>query len=164
MALIGGYRFVILDTFSSLAPDADETKDAAMVMRRMSNLSTGILGTVMLVHHPGWSDATRSAAAHSSIQRRRGSRRQEISKGSDVFTVTRKKVKDGPSGQVLYLRRRPHNGSVIIEEVQADQAGIPMRERILAVLANMGAIGATGPQLIDELGIEKDHGPRSTRR
>jgi hypothetical protein len=161
MALTGGYRFVILDTFSSLAPDADETKDAAMIMRRMSNLSTSILGTVMLVHHPGWSDSSRTRGGYQfEANADEVLVAQEISKGSDMFTVTRKKVKDGPSGQIFYLRRLSLEGSCVIEEVRPDDADVPMRERILAVLANMGAIGATGPQIMDELGVEKDH--RST--
>jgi hypothetical protein len=59
-AVSGGYGLVILDTFSSLAPDADETKDAAIVMRRLSDLSVAIGGTTVLVHHPGWSDPNRT--------------------------------------------------------------------------------------------------------
>ena len=35
---------VVLDAFSSLAPDADETKDAALVIRRLSDLSAEING------------------------------------------------------------------------------------------------------------------------
>jgi hypothetical protein len=54
-----GARMVILDTFSSLAPDADETKDAALIMRRLSDLAAAIDGTALLVHHPGWSDSSR---------------------------------------------------------------------------------------------------------
>jgi RecA-family ATPase len=58
-ALALAVRVVILDTFSSLAPDADETKDAA-TLRRMADLAAAIDGTVILVHHPGWADATRA--------------------------------------------------------------------------------------------------------
>lgn len=56
----GGYGLVVLDTFSSLAPGADETKDAAQVMRRLSDLSAAIDGCAVLVHHPGWSDSGRA--------------------------------------------------------------------------------------------------------
>jgi hypothetical protein len=155
MALAGGYRFVILDTFSSLAPDADETKDAAMTIRRVSNLSTAVEGTVLLVHHPGWSDPTRT---RGGSQLESNADEVLVATGladSDIFTVLRKKVKDGPSGQLLYLRRRSYAGSCVIEEVQADQVGIPMRERILAVLSNYDGQRVTGAQLMDEIGIDK---------
>ena len=112
-ALTGGYGFVILDTFSSLAPEADETKDAAMMMRRMSNLLTSILGTVMLVHPPGWSDSSRTRGGYQfEANADEVLVAQEISKGSDMFTLTRKKVKDGPSGQIFYLVAYPWRGPV----------------------------------------------------
>jgi hypothetical protein len=156
MAINGDYRFVILDTFSSLAWDADETKDAAKIMRWMSDLSTAIQGTVMLVHHPGWSDATRTrGGSQFEANADEVVVATEVSKDSDIFTVFRKKVKDGPSGQLFYLRRKTYAGSCVIEEVQPDQAGIPMRERILVVLANYSPKRATGPQLMDEIGMDK---------
>jgi hypothetical protein len=55
---------------------------------------------------------------------------------------------------VLWLRRTVAHGSVIIERSRADDAAVPLRARILAVLANYGEIGATGPQLMAKLGIE----------
>jgi len=51
---------VILDTFSSLAPDADETKDVATIMRRLSDLRADLEGTTVLVHHTGWGPQDRA--------------------------------------------------------------------------------------------------------
>jgi AAA domain len=159
MAVTGGYGFVILDTFSSLAPDADETKDAAMIMRRLSNLATSIEGTALLVHHPGWADATRTRGGYQF----QGNADEvllaaPLSEGSDIFTLTRKKVKDGEDGAVMYLKRATLIGSCYIDEVDPVTAGIPLRVRILTVLDAVGDVGATGNQLMDEIGVDPKKG------
>jgi hypothetical protein len=154
-AVDGGFGMVILDTFSSLAPDADETKDAALIMRRLSDLSAEINGAAILVHHPGWSDNTRTRGGYQfeanadEVLVLTG-----VAEGSDLVALTRKKVKDGPTGQVLWLRRLQVLNSVIMESARADDMGVPLRERILAALAAYGEIGATGPQLSAEMGVE----------
>lgn len=112
-----GARFIILDTFSSLAPDADETKDAATITRRMSDLSAAVDGTTLLVHHPGWGDAERTRGGYQleanvdEVLLLRGNA------SSDLISLERKKVKEGPAGAQMSLRRRPAHGSVIIEAV-----------------------------------------------
>jgi hypothetical protein len=116
-----GCRVIILDTFSSLAPDADETKDAATTMRRMSDLAAAIDGTVILVHHPGWGDATR-ARGGSQLE----SNADEVlilhgTKTDPLIALERKKVKEGVSGEKTWLRRKPAHGSVIIEGVGAQE-------------------------------------------
>lgn len=154
MALAGGYGFVVLDTFSSLAADADETKDAPRIMRWLAELATAIGGTTLLVHHPGWSDASRARGGYQfEANADEVLIAAKVSKGSDLFTLLRKKVKDGPDGKTLYLRRKAAHGSCIIEETGAELAGAPMAERILAVLTNCGDLGATGPQIRAELEI-----------
>lgn len=153
-ALEGGYGVVIIDTFSSTAPDADETKDAAFIMRQMSNLSTKIQGTTMLVHHPGWSDASRVRGGYQfEANADEVLVATEVAKGSELFTLLRKKVKDGRDGKVLYLRRKESHGSCIIEETGVGEAGAPMADRILMVLMNYGAVGGTGPQMMEELEV-----------
>jgi len=153
-ATTGGFGVVIIDTFSSTAPDADETKDAAFIMRKLGNLSTQIQGTTMLVHHPGWSDSSRVRGGYQfEANADEVLVATEVAKGSDLFTLLRKKVKDGPDGKVLYLRRKATHGSCIIEETGASEAGAPMSDRILMVLTNYGTFGGTGPQIIAELEV-----------
>lgn len=150
-----GYGLVVLDTFSSLPPDADETKDAASIIRRLSDLSAAIDGCAVLVHHPGWSD---SARARGGYQLEANADEvlilRDVAEGSDLFTMLRKKVKDGPDGEVHWLRRSASHGSLIIEGSRSDDATVPLRARILAVLTNYGDIGATGPQLMEEIGVD----------
>lgn len=151
----GGYGLVVLDTFSSLAPDADETKDAAQTMRRLSDLSTATGGCAMLVHHPGWSDSSRARGGYQlEANADEVLILRPVAEGSDLFTMLRKKVKDGPDGEAHWLRRSPSHGSQIIEGARSDDASVPLRTRVLAVLTNYGDIGATGPQLMDEIGVD----------
>lgn len=112
-----GCRVIILDTFSSLASDADETKDAPVIMRRMADLAAAIDGSVVLIHHPGWGDATR-ARGGSQLE----ANADEVlilhgSNGSDLVELERKKVKEGPGGAKTWLRRRALYGSMVIESV-----------------------------------------------
>lgn len=153
-ALEGGFGFVILDTFSSLAPDADETKDAPQIMRWLSDLASAIKGTAVLVHHPGWSDPTRVRGAYAFEANADEVLVLTGTADTEIVSLTRKKVKDGPGGATLWLRRRPILNSVVMEHAGADQLDAPVRVRILTVLAGMADIGATGPQLIAEIGIE----------
>lgn len=153
-AVAGAYGFVALDTFSSLAPDADEVKDAALIMRRISDLSTAINGTALLVHHPGWSDANRVRGGYQfEANADEVLVLSGVAEGSELVCLTRKKVKDGPDGGALWLRRANSHGSVVFEQASADAAEVPLRARIVAALDGYGEVGATGPQLIAECGI-----------
>lgn len=149
------YGLVVLDTFSSLAPDADETKDAAQIIRRLSALSAAINGCALLVHHPGWSDSGRARGGYQlEANADEVLILENVDDNSGLFTMTRKKVKDGPAGKVHWLRRSPHCESVVIEGARPDDTVVPLRTRIAAVLSNYGDIGATGPQLMKELGVD----------
>lgn len=67
-----GARFVIFDTLSSLASDADETKDAAVIICRLTDLAAAIDGTAILLHDPGWSSDGRAQGRFATgMQRRR---------------------------------------------------------------------------------------------
>jgi hypothetical protein len=154
-AIRGGYGLVVLDTLSSLAPDADETRDAAQTMRRLSDLSAVIDGCAVLVHHPGWSDSGRARGGYQlEANADEVLILRDVAEGSDLFTMQRKKVKDGPGGEVHWLRRSASHGSRIIERARSDDASVPLRARILAVLTAYGDIGATGPQLMEEIGVD----------
>jgi hypothetical protein len=163
-----GVGFVILDTLSSLGPDLDETKDAAIVVRRMSNLAAKINGTVLLVHHPGWSDNGRTRGGY---QFEANSDNVLVLTGTPdqpLIQLARKKVKDGIGGQTMWLRRSvqhltgAHLGhtSVVIAQVDPAQVGVPILERIKVMLDDCGDIGATGPQIMAELGVPSEQ--RST--
>ncbi len=147
-------RFVVLDTMSSLFPDADETRDAAKITRKISDLAEAIDGTVLLVHHPGWSDASRVRGGYQFE-----ANADEVitlagaGAGEDLICLKRKKVKEGASGDTLWLRRKPSNGSVIIEEARPQDVEVPMQQRILTVLAAMGDQPSTGKQIRDEIGV-----------
>jgi hypothetical protein len=153
-ALEGGFGLVILDTFSSLAPEADETKDAPLIMRWLSDLASTIDGTAILIHHPGWSDAGRVRGGYAFEANADEVLVLAGVADSELVSLTRKKVKDGPGGATLWLRRRPTLNSVIMETAGPGQIDAPVRVRILTVLAGMAEVGATGPQLMAEIGIE----------
>src|SRR5207244_917150 len=93
-----GAGFVVLDTFSSLAPDADETRDSALFTRRLCNLAAAIGGTALTVHHPGWSDSERSRGGYQleanvdEVLLLRGNAQNPL------IELERKKVKEGPAG------------------------------------------------------------------
>jgi hypothetical protein len=105
-AFATGRRLIILDTFSSLAPDADETKDAPMFTRRLSDLAAAIDGTAVAIHHPGWGDADRTRGGYQLEANVDEVLRLAGSASSDVAELTRKKVKDGAAGARIWLRRR----------------------------------------------------------
>jgi hypothetical protein len=151
--LAQGIGLVILDTFSSLAPDADETKDAAKIMRYLSDLSSAINGTALLVHHPGWSDSGRTRGGYQfEANADEVLVMTEVAENAGLIQVLRKKVKDGPSGSAFHLRRVPMGESVVFQHALPEEAdGLPAA--ILAALMDMGSIGATGPQLRSMLGV-----------
>lgn len=105
-AVASARRFVILDTFSSLAPDADETRDAPAFTRRLSDLAQAIDGTALVIHHPGWGDGERVRGGSQLECNVDEVLRLTGSSGSDLVELTRKKVKEGPAGQRKWLRRR----------------------------------------------------------
>lgn len=146
-------RLIILDTFSSLAPDADETKDAATITRRLSDLSAGIDGTAILIHHPGWGDSGRSRGGYQLEANVDEVVVLSGEKDSDLIEMTRKKVKDGVAGGETWLRRKPMYDSVVIELADRADAETPLRERIVQVLATSGARYSV-PQLLDELEVK----------
>ena len=157
-----GVRFVLLDTFSSLAPDADETKDAPTFTRRLSDLAGAIDGTAVVVHHPGWSDSDRTRGGYQLEANVDEVLRLSGGPASPIVELTRKKVKEGPAGPSMWLRRKawplgedengkPY-GSVVIEAARAHEVTEPMRERIVAVLRDVGDTGMTGPQILAATG------------
>lgn len=147
-------RFVILDTFSSLAPDADETKDAATITRRLSDLSAGIDGTAVLIHHPGWGDSGRTRGGYQLEANVDEVIVLSGEKDSDLIEMTRKKVKEGKGGDTQWMRRKPIFDSVVIEGATAKDADIPAAERIRELLVSTPTAKFSIAQLCDELEIK----------
>lgn len=130
-------RVVFLDTFSSLAPDADETKDAAVLTRRMADLAAGIDGTVVLVHHPGWGDPTR-ARGGSQIE----ANVDEVlvlhgDRTDPKIALEVKKRKEGHAGEKTWLRRKVAHGSVVIERLSDTEWLRDTAAEAAKVLANV---------------------------
>lgn len=173
-----GFGYVVLDTLSSLAPEADETKDAAVIVSGLNALAEDIDGPAILVHHPGWSQSAQGRA--------RGSYALEgntdevlilstIAEGSEHLSVNIKKRKDGKDGTTHHLRRiAVHlNGtdgkpmyddrgdpvtSVTVEHARLSDAAVPLRDRIVQYLRDWGDMGATPRQIADEIGAGARNG------
>jgi Bifunctional DNA primase/polymerase, N-terminal/AAA domain len=111
-----GDRAVFLETFSSLAPEADETKDAAWTIRKLTALSLAIDGVAMLGHHTGWGSQDR---VRGGSQFERNSDFVLISKLHEdgVTALWQKKVKDGPSDRTIYLQRIEIGESCVLEKI-----------------------------------------------
>jgi hypothetical protein len=112
-----GFGFVVFDTMSSLWPDADETKDAARVTRRLADLSGDIDGTALIVHHPGWGDQDRPRGGSQLLANVDELLMLKGSSKSEMLQLERIKSKDDAAGSPIHLRRRPCFGSCIIEHI-----------------------------------------------
>ncbi|MEV0811230.1 AAA family ATPase [Micromonospora sp. NPDC050200] len=114
---------VILDTFSSLAPEADETKDAATVMRRLSDLAAEIDGTAVLVHHTGWGPQDRARGGsqfESNADEVLVMEKLEPTNPTTVVSLRRKKTKEEESGRTVNVRRKLVGRSAVLEVVEGD--------------------------------------------
>jgi len=114
-------RAVFFDTLSSLAPGIDEVKEAASVVRWMSDLAVAVNGTVIMAHHTPLSNSTRSrggtqfednADAVITLQRFDSGIPTEAEVGNNVpVHIVCKKVKEGPDGYNFWVRRELVDGS-----------------------------------------------------
>ncbi len=160
-----GARFVVLDTFSSLAPDADETKDAPVFTRRLSDLAAAIDGTAMVVHHPGWSDADRTRGGYQLEANVDEVLKLAGGPSSDLVELSRKKVKDGPAGAQLWLRRRVVNlgmdadghrlSSVVMETSHASDRTLQSVEDAESVVRAVFPLGPASKAQIRDALVDK---------
>lgn len=166
LALVLGARLVVLDTFSSLAPDADETKDAAGVLRQMADLAVSIDGAVVLAHHTGWGPQDRARGA-SQFESNADSvvvfKKLDADDDNSPIEVLRKKSKDGPAGLRLHLQRRDVGASCVLESVTVPPGragrggrGEALRRRVREVLADTDPFALTRTQVVDAVGGTKD--------
>lgn len=147
-----GAGVVVLDTLSTLFPDADETRDAARIIRLMSDLADATGATVILIHHSGWGDKGR-ARGGSQLESNADEvliLRQE-SLASSTFSVLFKKFKDDESGQVIWLQREVVAGAVVVTAGRAIDAELPVDDRIVTLLAAGGKVPTSGAQLTKEM-------------
>ncbi|MEU2703340.1 AAA family ATPase [Micromonospora aurantiaca (nom. illeg.)] len=115
---------VVLDTFSSLAPEADETKDAALVVSYMSKRAEEHGATLILVHHTGWVDKRNPGTE----KRARGGSQFEANPDTVInlsvdssgdepnppVAIWRKKNKEGPAGLTIHARRKEVGKSCVL--------------------------------------------------
>lgn len=117
-----GARFVAFDTFSSLAPEADETNDIAPVIRRLSEFVVAIDGCGLLAHHTGWGSQDR-ARGGSQFERNTDfvivAKKLVEGQSNSPVSLTQKKVKDGrENGTQLTVHRVPEGESCVLETVE----------------------------------------------
>lgn len=139
-------------------PDADETKDASLITRYLSDQAVAIDGTSVLVHHPGWSDTGRARGGsqlESNVDETL-TLSASSNEDDDTITLTRKKVKEGPQGTKLYLSLRLSEESAHFEMQSPLDQSASLRTRTVRLLAEVGTAGMTGPQLANELGYAEN--------
>jgi hypothetical protein len=123
-AVSAGARFVGLDTWSSLAPSADEIEDAAQMDRWLTELALAIDGTTELAVHTPLSDPRRS---------RGGSQLEDNADGIIVaykdgnsddapVCIWRKKDKDGPAGKRMWVTLKPVGNSCVLDIVEKPES------------------------------------------
>ncbi|OON33402.1 hypothetical protein BSA16_00655 [Micromonospora sp. Rc5] len=116
---------VVLDTFSSLAPEADETKDAALIVSYMSKRAEEHEATLILVHHTGWVDPRNAGVA----KRARGGSQFEANPDCVInlaataesdnapVEIWRKKNKEGPAGlKIQTVRKQVADSCVLVRD------------------------------------------------
>ncbi|WP_139338061.1 AAA family ATPase [Micromonospora avicenniae] len=112
-------RLVILDTFSSLAPDADETTEAATATRRLADLSADNDCTAILVHHTGWGPQDRARGGsqlESNVDEVLVLEKADPKDPNGPVSLTRKKVKEGPAGARIWVERTEVGSSAVLEK------------------------------------------------
>lgn len=123
MALERNVRLVVMDTLSSLAPEMDETKDAPVVMRFMTDLADEIAGSVVLVHHAGWNDKGRVRGSSALEANPDGVViAQKVEGEENLVSLWRKKNKDGEAGKRIGLRRVLAADSRVLDLADLPQA------------------------------------------
>jgi len=118
-------RLVVLDTFSSLAPDADETTDAAKATRWLSDLAADNDCTAILVHHTGWGPQDRARGGsqlEANVDEVLVLRKADPDDPNSQVSIKRKKVKDGPAGAEIWVERVEVGPSVVLSETLGPEA------------------------------------------
>jgi hypothetical protein len=145
VALAEQVGFVGLDTMSSLAPDIDETGDAAMMMNHLVGLADAIDGCALLVHHAGWVEKGRVRGGSQFEANADGvliAQKEE----DNLVTLWRKKNKDGEAGAKLQLVRKiPESGEGVVLAVADGSTGLDWAQRIYTAVARYITEHSTSP-------------------
>jgi hypothetical protein len=120
MAADDGAGLVVLDTLSSVAPEAEKPDKAPAFLAELKTLREGLpgRGTVLFVHHSGVAspDRARNSTALEANP-------DEVlvltasGENSPLLTLKGKKVKDAPDGWSIPLRRTVLGASCVIEKM-----------------------------------------------
>jgi hypothetical protein len=179
MAAEGGFGLVVLDTLSSLAPEAEKPERAPAWMGELKRLREGLpgRGTVMFVHHTTGSDSQR--ARNSTALEANADEvfvLSSVQLESPLLTLKGKKIKDGPNGWTIPMRRTPLGPSVVITSQGGASASLPSpvpglgaemashpvvieavswADRIRNHLAAVAEAGATPGELVEALTVEE---------
>jgi AAA domain len=152
-----GRRFVILDTYSSLiAMEENSAKETSKVLRELVNFRDTIDGTVLLIHHAGWSDGER--ARGSSAFEANTDTVLTLAGREGILSLSLKKAKEDEGGTVLHLKLEQVTlptglTSCVVTSLSASAAGATWSERIHAHLDAVGDIGCTGTDLLRALQV-----------
>lgn len=117
-------RLVVLDTFSSLAPDADETTDAARATRYLADLAADNDCTAILVHHTGWGPQDRARGGsqlEANVDEVLVLKKADPEDPNSQVSIKRKKVKDGPAGAEIWVERVEVGPSVVLSETSGPE-------------------------------------------
>jgi hypothetical protein len=113
-------KVIFLDTLSSLAPDIDEAKDAALLVRRCTQLSAATGATVIIIHHSGWGDKGRvrgGSALEFNVDTVIILAKMADSEYREIWL---KKSKDGPCNERINVELIPTNGSGYLKTADYD--------------------------------------------
>lgn len=173
MAADEGTGLVVLDTLSSLAPEAEKPGEAPRWLAELKALRESLpgTGTVLFVHHSGVGDPTR--ARNSSALEANPDEVLVLTSSAEkspLLSLRGKKVKDGPDGWTIPLHRTVLGESCVIESVAGSSKAtspaanfadhpvfaqaVSWSDKVLNYLTSVGAEGATGAELRLALGVD----------
>lgn len=157
----GGYGLVIVDTLRRASGGADEnTSEMGTIVDNLERVKRATNnGSVLAIAHTGKADEdTRGFSGIEDDADIVWHAKRDAE--TDAFTLSNKKMKDGPDGLTLNLRAKPHGDSLIISagnDNALSEDTTPSQRAILHALGDTFALtdGATASELIEVTGMSK---------